>query len=111
MKSVRLFVLATLILLLANFSGLTFASDSDSCFDAPLAVQEAVKSNVLILVFEYDDSVKDFVVVSQGTGAVVAPNYILSAPHVFTGEAGKDINKSKIKIFIRRNIQDVVTWE
>ena len=110
-RATKPFLLVVLATLLVSFSATICASDSDSCFDAPSEVREAIKSNVLILVFAYDDSAKDFILASQGTGVVVAPNYILSAPHVFTGEAGKSINKSRIKIFIRRNMQDSVTWE
>lgn len=110
-RTLKIFSFAILTMLLVSFSMAIYASDSDSCYDAPPAVQEAIKSNVLILVFVCDDLSKGFIFVSQGTGVVVAPNYILSAPHVFTGELGKDIDRSKIKIFIRRNMQDSVTWE
>ena len=86
--AMKFFVFVILTVLLVSSSATIYASDSDSCFDAPLEVQEAIKSNVLILVFKYNDLAKDFVIFSQGTGVIVAPNYILSAPHVFTDKLG-----------------------
>lgn len=87
-----------------------FAQKNDflTCAEAPTDVQKAERSQVTILVIR--ESKGGVYEVDEGTGVVVAPQYVLTAFHVVAGEDRKQIDDPGMIVFVRIAYDIPITW-